>query len=619
MKKYLALFLALLMICGTFAACSGSGDEEDKGAIINMYLTQEIRCFDPLYVYTNAPCVEYDVTSALFTSKLYANAEAVELLGLLYEGLTKINADGDVELCLAKKVKITERPEEDLYMMTITLNKTCWSDGVRVQADDFLYTVRRTLDCGVTCEGAALLYDIKNAKDIKAGDMSIDELGISAPDNETIEITFNGPIDYDQFLENLASPLLVPLREDKVEKPLVDEETDEVIYDANGVSAKNRDWASTATNLIGSGPFFIRNMEDTTGDRIVLERNKYYYLDKEKNEKLTKYVKPYKIILHYDWTLEEAAQAYEDGTLFYLGQLSNEQLKTYESQLVTMEQLSTFCYAFNPARELVQNPAVRKALSLALDREYIASLQGINDPATGLIPNAVYDTKPGTSYRDTYGAVLGTTADVDAAKAVLKEAGVSGGTIKILVRNFTQDDYETLLAEHAKEQWEKLGFDVEIDSRGRNMFQTKFSEGDYDVYATDWVSNSPRAIYTVASFATGYTGTKIDFEHHNYDPQPNSTGYMSQEITALLEEAFTHPEGSAERNAKVFEIEQLLMEEMPIIPLTFYNDYYLISNQLSKVESSLFGYKFLQKAKLKNYENYLGEETAAEEETAAAK
>lgn len=617
MKKYLALFLALLMVCCTLASCAPR-DEEDKGAIINMYLTQEIRYFDPLYVYTNAASVEYDATTESFQSKLYANAEAVEILGLLYEGLTRINANGKVEYALAKKVKITEEPDEDLYMMTIELDDTCWSDGVAVQADDFLYTVRRVLDCGITCEGASLLFDIKNAKAVKAGDVTIDDLGISAPDNKTIEITFEESIDYDQFLENLASPLLVPLREDKVEKPLVDEETDEVIYGADGMSAKNRDWATTATNLICSGPFFIRNMESETGDRIVLERNKYYYLDKEKNERLTKYVNPYKIVLHYDWTLEEAIAAFNDGTLFYLGQLPVAEIANYKDQLITQDQMASFAYAFNPKSELLANPKVREALSLALDRTYIASLQGLNVPATGFVPHGVYDTGFGTSFRDQYGTVIETSANIDAAKALLKEAGVSGGTITMLVRNFTQDNYEQLAAEHAKEQWEKLGFKVELDSRGRNMYQTKFSEGNYDVYATDWISSSPRAIYTVASFGVGYTGTKVDFENHNYDPHPNSTGYMSEEIATLLDEAFTFAEGSRERNDKVAEIEKILVRDMPIIPLTFYVDYYMInSGMLSKVKTSLFGYKLLHDAKLKNYHDYLGEETAADEGTGA--
>ena len=95
MKKLIALILCLATVSALLASCGFDPDE--KGAVVNMYLFNEIRNFDPLYAYTNASNVEYDGDSSgngVFLSKLNANAEAVELLGLLYEGLFKMNADG---------------------------------------------------------------------------------------------------------------------------------------------------------------------------------------------------------------------------------------------------------------------------------------------------------------------------------------------------------------------------------------------------------------------------------------------------------------------------------------------------------------------------------------------
>ena len=146
MKKVIALLLCLATALTILSSCAR--DEDDKGAIVNMYLFNEIRNFDPLYAYTNASSVEYDGdgTSGVFLSKLNANAEAVELLGLLYEGLFRLNADGKIEKGLVKSYKFVDKPAENSYRLIITLRDTRWSDNTKVSADDFIFTVKRILD-----------------------------------------------------------------------------------------------------------------------------------------------------------------------------------------------------------------------------------------------------------------------------------------------------------------------------------------------------------------------------------------------------------------------------------------------------------------------------------------
>lgn len=610
MKKLVALILCLLMILTVFASCAM--DEDDKGAIVNMYLFNEIRCFDPLYAYSNEAFTEYDTTDAVFLKKLYANAEAVELLGLIYDGLFKLDSNGKVKKSLCKSYRISEQTDDEgvtTYKMEITLNETRWSDGTTVQANDFIYTVKRVLDPGISCDAACLLYDIKNARLVKSGDISRDRLGISAPDPYTIEIEFEENHDYDQFIENLASPMLVPLRENKVNKPLTDDKG-ELIYGSNGLPALSADWCTTATGLVGSGPFFIRKLDENLGFEMVLERNKYYYSDKEKEERIDKYVTPYRIIVHYDFSLNDVLAAYNEGTLFYVGALTNEAFKEYESKLTIKDSLSTGCFMFNKTKELFQNADVRRALSLALDRNVMAGFITASLPANGLVPKAAYDTKFGTSYREHYGDVISTSADIAAAKEALAKAGVQGGDIKILVRNFTANDEEGM-ANYAKTQWEQLGFNVTVDPRGRNRFQTLFNDGEYDVIYTDWQTYTVRPFSVLAPFSINYSGSALDTEHHNYDPKPNVTGYSNPDYDKLIAEAESFPEGSRERNDKLYEAEKLLMLDMPIIPLVFWRDYYMTSKQISNVKETGYAYKNLTKMKLANYQDYIT--TAAED------
>ena len=619
MKKLIALLLCLATVLTVLASC-GPRDENDKGAIVNMYLFNEIRNFDPLYAYTNEASLEYDGNdnngNPIFLSKLNANAEAVELLGLLYEGLFRLNSDGKVEKALCKsyeyiKKENASKPENNTYMLRITLRDTRWSDNTKVSANDFIFTVKRILDPGISCDAAVMLYDIKNAKLVKSGDISRDRLGISSPDTQTIEIEFEKDINIDRFLEVLASPMLVPLRENKVDSHLTDDKG-ELIYGADGMPANSTDWATKATSLVCSGPFFIRKLDDSLGQEWALERNKYYSANPDLDERVDKYVTPYKIIIHYDFSLDEVLEAYNNGTLFYVGTLTAEAFETYKSQLTINDTFSVGSYMFNPDSELMQNPAVRRALSLALDRNEMAQYVTGSVPATGLIPPKVYDLDKKTSYRSKYGDVISTEANIDEAKSVLKAAGVNGGEITILVRNFTANN-ESEMALLAKTQWEKLGFTVNIDERGRNMYQSKYNEGAYDVLYTDWQAYSVRAFNMVAPFSIYYSGAALDTEHHNYDPKPNCTGYSNPDYDAIIEEAAAFEEGTRERNDKVFEAEKKLMEDMPIIPLVFYRDYYMSSSVLSGIKNTYYNFKILTKMSQKNYHDYLPVEETKDE------
>ncbi len=408
----------------------------------------------------------------------------------------------------------------------------------------------------------------------------------------------------------------MPLRENKVDAHETDDKG-ELIYGADGMPATSKDWATKATSLVCSGPFFIRKLDDTLGKEWALERNKYYSAKENREEAVDKYVTPYKIIIHYDFSLDEVLNAYNEGTLFYVGALTSEAFEQYKDQLTINDTFSVGSYMFNPDSELMQNPAVRRALSLALDRNEIAKFVTASIPATGLIPMKVYDLDKKTSYRAQYGDVIKTEANIEEAKSVLKAAGVKGGEIVLLARTsqHTKND-EVGMAAYAKAQWEKLGFTVTVDEKGRNQYQAKFNEGAYDVLYTDWQAYSVRPFNMVAPFSIYYSGTALDTEHHNYDPKPNRTGYSDSGYDKIIEEAASFDEGSRERNDKVYEAEKKLMEDMPIIPLVFYRDYYMISKELSGIKDTYYNFKILTKMKLKNYHDYLpAEET--EEATAA--
>jgi len=576
MKRILALTLCLVMLAGVFAGC-GKKDENDRGPVIRTYMTSDIYNFDPMYAYTD------DATA--------------KIMGLIYEGLFRLDSKGRVEKALCKEYKIIEEEENGIYGMQITINETGWSDGRAVSVDDLVYAWKRILDPEFTCNAAAMLFDIKNAKAYKNGDCSPDDVGLYPVDSKVLDIYFEGPIDYDLFVETLCSPMLVPVREDVV--------------------AKAEQWASNVAIMVANGPFAVRTF--VPGEKMALQRNSYYYRDAEKDAD-DAVVRPYRIFVDLNASPSDQLTAYNNGELFYLSQIPLISRGDWASKVKTVDLQNVHTYYFNTNNELFANAKVRQALSKALDREAIAELLVFAEAATGLITDGVFNTKKGTSFRDAGGAILSTKGDVEGAKALLKEAGVTSGSFTITIRD---NDVDRAIAEYAESIWEDLGFNVSIDACGAKKYTTekeyevwidqlekKMKEGDFDVVGIDLQMFSSDAFSTLAPFAVGYSGTALnlaDKDGGGWDLKPGITGFNNEAYNKLIDEAY-YAYDRAARAEKLHEAEKLLMEELPVMPLVVLENAYM-SQKLSGFSFDYFGCPEFTELKLKNYELY----TLAEE------
>ena len=276
MKKIISLLLFAAMLATMLVGCGSTLEGDEKGYTIDVYIGSELSDYDPALAYTDD--------------------SAVKVLGLIYEGLTRINAKGEVENAIMKSYKVIENPDKNDYRLQITIKTTKWSDGRVVSADDVVYAWKRILDPEFSCAAASLLFDVKNARDVKNGDNSIDDLGIAAIDDNVIEVQFEEKVNYNQFLENCACLALVPLREDVVTR-----------YDAFGTAV---------STLCTNGPFAIKGLE--LGKRLMLERNVYYFRDTDNDDAFDKYVIPYRLEINFSEDEEANTAAYESGDLMYL-------------------------------------------------------------------------------------------------------------------------------------------------------------------------------------------------------------------------------------------------------------------------------------------------------------
>ena len=614
------------MVVPFLAACKP--DPNYVGPIVNMYLSEMVYDFDPLYAFNNE--------------------SALKVVSLLFEPLFRLNKNGKVEKALVKDYKYSADELNEEYSLVLKFNETNWSDGTYVSANDLVYAWKRILDPENSNEAASLLYDIKNARLVKEGESSIDTLGVYAVDELEIQIDFEYDIDVDMFLYNLTSYALVPLREDIV--------------------AKNTDWAKKNATMVCSGPFIPRTADYGMDPRIDkdmrdpclhLERNAYYYRDKLKDS-INKSVDPYKIKITFNVTREEQYEMYKNGTLFFMNDFALSQRNEVKDSVEIYDTSSTHSYIFNTAAlvqkagseegyPLFADAKVRRALSLAIDREAIAQQIVFAKPATGYVPYGVFATNsPKSLYRDVTNATLATTANVAEAQKLLTEAGINPADFTFAISIRSGKEAHKAIADAVAAVWCSLGFNVTVkevapivnnddffgEDPQQDICDDKFNEtyfyrhpdsegkGDqmsFEVLGVDVVAQSIDPLNVLSVYATAFSGQGMDLSSlsgiEEYTLTPHISNYESEAYNAKIEEAYAERD-LTKRLALLQEAEAMLMEDAPVCPIIFNQSARLVSNELSGVKYDWFGRPDFRGIMLKDFERF-AESTESEEEEEA--
>ena len=588
MKKVLAFLLALSMCLALVTGCTkiDSEDPAQKGPEFDVYLGTKVMNLDPAISYTDE--------------------NAVKILSLIFEGLTKLDENGKLKKALAKKMEVTEDPKTGKERLEITINDTYWSDGSSVQANDVIYAWKRILDPNFDSPAASMLYCIKGAKDAKLGNISIDDIGLYSVKKDKFIVEFEEGTDIDEFIYNTSSPALVPLRENKV-------------------ASYPDTWSRSATDLSTNGPFRVKKFSDDPKEHITLERSKYYYLNQEvETEAIDKFVTPFRIHVRYDVPMDKNVVSssaetdiitmYNNKELFYVTGLTAATAPAYGDAVQIEEEASAFMFYFNMNTSAFKESAIRKAFSMALDREYVASLVGLGTtPATGVLNDKVYDTKKGTSFREEGGAILNSKGDLEGAKAVLKDADIypeDYDDIYVLVRqNELNDSYasaqlgfmsnEKAIAQYAASVWKQLGFNVVVRATDNATFEDAYKTGDYDVVGMDYQMISTYPVYDLAAFSAEYSGKAVPVKN-----------YKNEQFDALLASAFEETD-AAKRAEILHEAEAVLLADNAVVPVIFNTNAYVVSKELSKVTTNYWGVQMFTKTQLKDYVQYLPSVKAA--------
>ena len=579
MKKIISLLLVLSIVLTLGAVLTSCGAPEDDGAEIAVYLGNAIYDFDP--------------------TDYYVDSNAEQVLGLLYEPLFRLN-NGKLECGLAGSYDVDREKRE----IKIELRETYWSNGTRVNASDFVYSwSERLLNPNNANPAAALLYDIENAAAIKSGVMSPADLKVEATGIYELTITYREGADHNQLLHNLASVATAPVRQSAVD---------------TGVGY----WSKDLITLVTNGPFKISRYSTVTGE-LHLERNKGYHQNPGV-ENYTANVTPGTLVgftTGYGDAIEVSYSDIESKTVFYLQDAPLSVRAASKDKATVVADTSVYSYVFNTDNPLFAIPAVRIALSKAIDRNAIANAVTFGKAADGFIP----DVSGGSTE-----ALISTSADKSAAEQLLASVDFTG-IDKAFTLTVADDEESVAIAEIVKTSWEQLGFSVTIHKASsietvlnaaedgkESDNEIRFSDSEiqalvkdaafgirnFDVIAVDWQTYCDEAFVGLASFSSHLSGNGKVLPEGS--PRPSISGWVNSDYDSYISLAFKYD--GEKREAILREAEAYLASEMPVCPILFNESFAFVSSELSGLDFDDFGNVIFTKVEQKDYKAYLAKE-----------
>ena len=579
MKKILSLILTLTLLLGTVLTLASCGAPKNEGAQIAVYLGDPIYDFDPTDYYTES------------------NAE--QLMSLLYEPLFTLNEKGEIKYAAANKYSVDKENRE----ITITLRESYWSDGARVTADDFLYSWRdHLLEPTKANPAAALLYDIENAMEVKQGKLSNSELAIEANLYE-LKITYREGADYNQLLKNLASTACSPIRQ-------------------GAVTAAPAYWSKNANSIVTNGPFIVSTLSYPDGE-LTLERNIGYRQPKDTQD-YDNNVVPHKLVTFFTvdgYNVDCTYADIEDKTVFYMGDMSIVDRKDYSYKATATDTLSTYTYVFNTEDPLFAIPEVRRALSIAVDRDAIVSEVVFGKAATGFL-------SPMANKNVAQDLISG-NAKMAEARKMLEGVDLTGIDLsfEITVNN---DEVSRKIADLVKNNWNQLGFNVTV-KYATEVVTTQFdystgaaldiydSEIQYlvkeasvgncmfDVIAVDWQMFSTDPFVALSAFTSATNGNGAEIKDSNVNYRTNISGWTNEKYDSYINAAYKATDAN-KRNENLKKAEALLVSEAPIVPILFNQNFYVASEDIENIKIDGLGHIVFSQVTQKNYEAYLPEE-----------
>jgi len=331
-----------------------------------------------------------------------------------------------------------------------------WTDGKKVRSQDFEYSWKRLLNPKTASQYAYILFDIVNAQEYAEGKLKdASAVGVRAEDDQTLVVTLRHPVAY--FLAITTFEVTYPQRQDVIEK------------------YENR-WTEPG-NIVTNGPFRLTSWKHE--NEIELSANPSFFRGKPAIDKVTMYMINEKTT---------AVAMYEQGNLDFMDDHSIPPLdKPRLSKLPgykLVPQLRGEYYGFAVDRKPFDNPKLRKAFAMAIDRSVFPKiLQGGQTPATSWIPPGMLAHNP----------EIGLAFNPEEARKLLREAGYPDGKgLPPIVLGYNTLDDNKLVAEAVQSMWQKnLNVVVNIENQEWKVYLKKLQNDPFVVHRAGWGADYP--------------------------------------------------------------------------------------------------------------------------------
>ncbi len=539
MKKVLALTLAMLLCASMLAGCGKSEEEQQT----EQQTTEQESADNTNGIgMTSEDCKgkvlawNVGMDSASFDPANSISADSKSVINNTLEGLMRNTGEGAAP-AMAQQMPEEKVNEDGTVTLTYTLREATWSDGQPVTAGDFAFAWKRCADPANQMSNAYLMSVLANYDDIAAGLADIEELGVKAVDDTTLEVILKQPTAY--FNELLCLPAFMPLRED--------------------VAGNDSSWSKDPQRAVANGPFVFAGY--TEGKELILKKNDSYWnkdtvamdyiVARMLDEQMAPVGMAFGDISMTAGTVEQPqAQTDTAGNTVEVPQLA----ETIEASSVDSNRIVSLAVNANTGNSYLKDAKVRAALSQALDRTAAAQAAGGDAVA-----------KPALSLSTQAGDILSAQPDTQAALEAVEavEAKDEDKSIEIV---YLDNEQTQAALETVKSAWESLGFSVTLTAQDPQTFTLSRNSLQYsDVLCSVWDAD----VQDQQLYLQPYLSSNMQ----------SGCGYSNPEFDQLMLDAIQGEQ--AQRQSALTDAEKLLLSDAYVMPL--YRQMVTITTDTAKV------------------------------------
>jgi oligopeptide transport system substrate-binding protein len=533
MKKWIIMLVTMLSLSSVLAGCGGDQKASGDSKNVKQEMTLNMTSEPPAI----DPGLATDTTSGW-------------VLDHIFEGLYTRDKDGNPVPGMAQDTKVSK--DGKTYTFTIR-DGAKWSDGTPVTAHDFEFAWKRVLNPDTGSAFAFYLYYIKGAEAFNKGKGSADDVGVKAVDDKTLQVELNAPVGY--FDKLLTMWTFYPVKKELVEG--------------------NKNWSADAAKYVSNGPFKMTEWKHN--NQVVIEKNDNYYDKSVVNLKKVTFKVVNDATTYY--------QMYKTGDLDLIMTLPTDVISTERKtkEYKEVPYFGTYMYMFNVDKKPFNNAKVRRAFTMAIDRKSISenvTLAG-EIPAYSMVPPGV--KTPDGDFREKGGNYF--EENVAKAKKLLAEGMKEEGWDKLpqvtLLYNTAESNKK--VAEAVQEMIKKnLGVNIKLGNQEWKTYLDTTQQRNFQMARMGWIGS--------------FVDPVVILDYYLGDSPNNRTGWVNKKYDDLMAQSKVEQD-SAKRYDLLHQAEEVLMTDLPFMPVYFYTNTYLTSPKFTDIAYYVNRYPFLKWAK----------------------